>query len=289
MTQRDEDDGPDLEQASRADRTAGRSVWEEAVIQEEQDGRGSPADTVSAGGPAETDGRAGTGSPGGPPGYGPGRRPGESPSRSASRPGGDRRQSRPRPSRPGPDVLSDFQRWLLRSSAKSMGREISGQVRKSLGGGRQGRADVWDTATTEIPPEVGESPECQWCPICRAARRMRDSSPELGDQLSAAGDVVASAVHEAMRAFDSVITRTTGSEASRAGRGVHRTAWSTTQDGRSPESADLGDWVAARDAWAAEHGAEIVDRPDGPASSGQPQQDEPTSEPDGPDEPDDRG
>ena len=79
---------------------------------------------------------------------------------------------------PGADMLSDLQRWLIKSSARSMRKEISGQVRRTFGGGRSSNAsDVWDTATTEIPPEVGESPECQWCPICRAARRMRDSGP----------------------------------------------------------------------------------------------------------------
>src|ERR1700722_12407177 len=90
---------------------------------------------------------------------------------------------------PGSELLTDFQRWLLRSSAKSMRKELTGQVRKTLGGGRPDNTDVWDVATTEIPPEVGESPECQWCPVCRAARRMRDSGPGLGGQLSGAGDV----------------------------------------------------------------------------------------------------
>jgi hypothetical protein len=261
MTERDGDDGPGVEQAGQEDRKASGSVWEEAV-QEEQPG------------PARTS-----------------RRPGETPGpgRGASRHAGDRRPARPRQPGPGADVLSDFQRWLLRSSAKSMGREISGQVRKSLGGGRQDRSDVWDTATTEIPPEVGESPECQWCPICRAARRMRDSSPGLGDQLSAAGDVVATAVHEAMRAFDSVVPRPTGSPAPRAGHGEHAAGWSATADGHDSTSADLGDWVAARDAWAAAHGAQMVDgSPSGATPAGD-QQDELTSEPDGPDEPDDRG
>src|SRR5580698_10456586 len=102
---------------------------------------------------------------------------------------------RPRQGTPGADMLSDLQRWLIRSSAKSMRKEIGGQVRRTFGGSeRPGPAEVWDTATNEIPPEVGESPECQWCPICRAARRMRDSGPGLGGQLSGAGDAVASAV-----------------------------------------------------------------------------------------------
>ena len=87
-----------------------------------------------------------------------------------------------------------------------MRNQISGQVRRTLGGGRES-SDVWDTATNEIPPEVGESPECQWCPICRAARRMRDSGPGIGDQLSGAGDVVASAVQDAIRSLDSLLSK----------------------------------------------------------------------------------
>jgi hypothetical protein len=103
-------------------------------------------------------------------------------------------------------VFGDLQRWFIRQSAKNMRNQISGQVRRTLGGGRE-NSDVWDTATNEIPPEVGESPECQWCPICRAARRMRDSGPGIGDQISGAGDVVASAVQDAISALDSLLSK----------------------------------------------------------------------------------
>ncbi len=131
----------------------------------------------------------------------------------SDRSGSDRSGSeRQRQSAPAADMLSDLQRWLLRSSARSVRRELGGQVRRTFGGGEQkkGAAEVWDTATNEIPPEVGESPECQWCPICRAARRMRDSGPGLGGQLSGAGDAVASAVQDAIGALDSILTRAGG-------------------------------------------------------------------------------
>ncbi len=99
-----------------------------------------------------------------------------------------------------------------------MRKEIGGQVRRTFGAGqRTGTADVWDTATNEIPPEVGESPECQWCPICRAARRMRDSGPGLGGQLSGAGDAVASAVTDAISALDSILTKAGGNSDPRGG------------------------------------------------------------------------
>src|SRR6266436_1759670 len=107
---------------------------------------------------------------------------------SPERPGSQRqRQASPA------DMLSDLQRWLIRSSAKNMRREISDQMRRTIGAGQRVSAgDIWNTATNEIPPEVGESAECQWCPICRAARRMRVSGPGIGGQLSGTGDAVAS-------------------------------------------------------------------------------------------------
>ena len=76
---------------------------------------------------------------------------------------------------PGSDPIGDFQRWLMKAGAKSIGRDVAGRVRSTLGGGggRAKNADVWETATTEELTD--EPPECQWCPICRAARRYRDS------------------------------------------------------------------------------------------------------------------
>jgi hypothetical protein len=169
--------------------------------------------------------------------------------------------------------MSDFQRWLIRSSAKNMRKEIGGQVRKTFGGGRSDAGDVWDTATTEIPPEVGEAPECQWCPICRAARRMRESGTGgLSDHLSSAGDVVASAVQEALRTFDSVVARG-GSSADKAGsRRARPDSWAAGADG----------WDVARDSWAAQHGAQIRE-PEPRAAQAV------NDEPEGPDESDDRG
>jgi hypothetical protein len=110
----------------------------------------------------------------------------------------------------GGDILSEFQRWLLRSSARNMRKEIGGQVRRTLGGGRNETGDVWDAATTEVPSDVGEAPECQWCPICRAARQMRETGPDLGGQLSGAGNAVAAAVQDAIKALDSMLTRAAG-------------------------------------------------------------------------------
>jgi hypothetical protein len=192
------------------------------------------------------------------------------------RTGRERRQTRPRQVPPSSDVLSEFQRWLLRNSAKTMRKEITGQVRRTFSGsGRQDSGDVWDTATTEIPLGVGEAPECQWCPICRAARRMRDSGPSIGDHLSTAGDAVAAAVQDALGAVDSVLSRASGQPKAPP---------------PDPWAADGGDWTAARDSWAAAHGARIAGQEAEPSPE---VPDEPADEvahgvgelPEGPDEP----
>jgi hypothetical protein len=105
----------------------------------------------------------------------------------------------------GPDITGEFQRWLIRSSARSMRRELTGQIRRTFG--RPAQDNVWDVATTEPPPGPSdEAPECAWCPVCRAARRIRESGPGVGEQLADAGDVVAAAVQEALSAFEAVLS-----------------------------------------------------------------------------------
>ena len=186
----------------------------------------------------------------------------------ASRP----RSGRPgsgRPRQPAPDVFGDLQRWFIRQSAKNMRNQIGGQMRRTLGGGRE-TTDVWDTATTEIPPEVGESPECQWCPICRAARRMRDSGPGIGGQLSGAGDVVATAVQDAISALDSLLSKASG--ASPRGEGAARdsaTRDSATRDSAARDSAarDGGAGGGAAREGGSRQGSAGDDAPAGPASA----------------------
>ena len=51
---------------------------------------------------------------------------------------------------PGSDPIGDFQRWLMRAGAKSIGRDVAGRVKSTFGGGGSAKnADVWETATTE--------------------------------------------------------------------------------------------------------------------------------------------
>jgi hypothetical protein len=108
---------------------------------------------------------------------------------------------------PGGDITGDLQRWLIRSSARNMRRELTGQFLRTFNRGEQD--NVWGVATTEPPEPSAEAPECAWCPICRAARRISESrraeSRGIGEQLAGAGDVVAAAVHEAVAAFESVL------------------------------------------------------------------------------------
>ena len=114
---------------------------------------------------------------------------------------------------PGRDLTAEFQRWLIRSSARNVRQELTGQFRRTLG--RPDRDNVWEVATTEPPPDQsGEAPECAWCPVCRAARRIRESAPTVGGQLAGASDVVAAAVQEAMSAFETAVS--TGQRAARA-------------------------------------------------------------------------
>lgn len=108
-----------------------------------------------------------------------------------------------------PDPVGDFQRWLMRSGARSLGKDLTGQIRRTLGGDRGHQADVWDVATTRPHADEGEAPECAWCPVCRAARRLRQTRQAggggLGSQLSGASDALAAAVQEAYSAFEAAM------------------------------------------------------------------------------------
>jgi hypothetical protein len=99
------------------------------------------------------------------------------------------------------DPVADFQRWLMKAGARSMANQVADQVKRTLGAERRGSGDVWDTATNEAPPN--EPPECQWCPVCQAARAARmGGAAGLGAQLANAGGVLASVVGDAFSAFE---------------------------------------------------------------------------------------
>jgi len=108
---------------------------------------------------------------------------------------GSGRQARPS------DPVADFQRWLMKAGARSMANQVAGQVKRTIGAERRDSGDVWDTATNEAPPN--EAPECQWCPVCQAARAARlGSGSGLGAQLANAGGALASVVQDAFSVFE---------------------------------------------------------------------------------------
>ena len=110
----------------------------------------------------------------------------------------------------GPDLIGEFQRWLIRSSARGMGRQVSGQIRAALGRNQQPTGDVWETATTE-PPD--EAPECAWCPLCRAARLLRETKPGRDTRVTAVSDALGTVVQDAFNVLDAALA-TTGRAAS---------------------------------------------------------------------------
>jgi hypothetical protein len=115
--------------------------------------------------------------------------------------GGNGQPGSGRGSSRGSDPVADFQRWLMKAGARTMANQVADQVKRTIGAERRYSGDVWDTATNEPPPS--ESPECQWCPVCQAARAARlGSGSDLGARLADAGGALASVVQGAFSAFE---------------------------------------------------------------------------------------
>ena len=147
----------------------------------------SSGQSSSSSGPSNSSGQPSSGQP----------RNNGQPVRSSSGNGqaGSGRQARPS------DPVADFQRWLMKAGARSMANQVAGQVKRTIGAERRDSGDVWDTATNEPPPN--EAPECQWCPVCQAARAARlGSGSGLGAQLANAGGALASVVQDAFSVFE---------------------------------------------------------------------------------------
>jgi hypothetical protein len=198
---------------------------------------------------------------------------------------------------PSPDPIGDFQRWLIRSGARSVTREVSGQLRSALGRADDS-GDVWERAT-KPPPE--EAPECAWCPLCRAARALRESGPAAGAQVAAAGGALTGLLQEIMSAVESALAASRAASAgSQDAAAPEATVWAdvtvradvngedvtvqdvTVQDVRLHDARDEAGFAQA-DGQPDEPGpAEAADAPwDGPGPA------ETAGGP--PDEPDDRG
>src|SRR5215472_14111506 len=122
----------------------------------------------------------------------------------ANRDGANRDGANRESGRASSDPMGDFQRWLMRAGARSLGRDVADRVRSTVSGGKRSSGDVWETATTEPPPD--EAPECAWCPICRAARRYREGSAGqagtgpgagLGSQIAGVSDTLTGLAQDA--------------------------------------------------------------------------------------------
>ena len=190
------------------------------------------------------------------------------------------------PSRSGQDPIGDLQRWLFRSGARSVSREVSEQIRSMLGVGGA-PADVWAKAT--VP---AEAPECAWCPICRAARVLRESGPGVSSQMAAAGEAVGGLARDAMSVFESALTAT--GRAARAGAGQGQSpsgsVWAdvTAADPAAPGPAATD--PAATDPAATDSAATGPAATDPEPAPGPAQAPESAGPPEGPPhEPDDRG
>ncbi len=117
---------------------------------------------------------------------------------------GGRGQAGSRGSSRGSDPVADFQRWMMKAGARSMANQVADQVKRTIGAERKDNRDVWNTATNEPPPT--ESPECQWCPICQAARAARTGgSAGLSARLADAGGALAGVVEGAFSAFEQAL------------------------------------------------------------------------------------
>jgi hypothetical protein len=133
----------------------------------------------------------------------------------------------------GSDPIGDFQRWLMRSSARSLSRELKGQARRTFGGGGSGR-DVWEAATAE--PIPGEAPECAWCPVCRAARRFRQSGPGLASHVAGAGDALLTAAQDTLSAFEATLSARPPEAGRESRAGSPPRAWSSAGTGWPDEA-----------------------------------------------------
>jgi hypothetical protein len=198
------------------------------------------------------------------------------------------------PSRSGQDPIGDFQRWLVRSGARSVSREFNDQIRSMLGVGG-GPADVWARATA---PPADEAPECAWCPICRAARVLRETGPGVSSQMAAAGEAVGVLARDAMSVVESALAAT--GRAAKTGAGQEQapssSVWADVTAADPGESAaDPGESAADPGESAADPGKSAADPGESAPGPGEPAAG-PAEKPESagpaggpPHEPDDRG
>ena len=198
------------------------------------------------------------------------------------------------------DLIGDFQRWLLRSGARGMSRELADQVRAALGK-NQSTGDVWETATTQ--PVPADAPECAWCPLCRAARVVREAKPGRDKRVAAVGDAVTTVVQDAVSVLEAALAATGRSgggngrtDAAGPGTRGYPAAGAAAEDASAPggqaAAPSPGDQEApALGGQQAEPspGAQATASPDGPPAPGTNEPPAPEPPEESPHEPDDRG
>ena len=191
----------------------------------------------------------------------------------------------------GPDLIGDFQRWLLRAGARGMSRELADQVRTAIGR-NQPSGDVWETATTE--PQPGEAPECAWCPLCRAARLVREAKPGRDTRVAAVGDALTTVVQDAVSVLEAALaatSRATGPNGRREDAGPGTRGFPAAGQAAP---ASTGQAAPAESAGQTGQAGQTVPEPSagpdagGPAAAAE-EQAAPASPEEPPHEPDDRG
>jgi hypothetical protein len=203
----------------------------------------------------------------------------------------------------GNDLIGDFQRWLLRAGARGMSRELTDQVRTALGKTPQPSGDVWETATHD--PAPGEAPECAWCPLCRAARIVREAKPTRDNRVAAVGDALTGVVQDAVSVLEAALAATSRGGTAADGRGAEtgpgtrgfRAAGSADQPARAGQAGKAPPAGKAAPGKAAPAGKAGTETPAGKAGPGPNGQAAPAAaeraapEPpeESPHEPDDRG
>jgi hypothetical protein len=128
--------------------------------------------------------------------------------------------------------------------------ELGGQVKKAIRGTDNGTGDIWSRATTEPPDAADQPPECAWCPICRAARRMAqsqggyggsgvamspgDAAPKGTAGLAGAADVLFGAARDALAGLDAVMSYRPGDASTSSGAADSPTQADAPSDPWSP-------------------------------------------------------
>ena len=136
----------------------------------------------------------------------------------------------------GGDPVTDFQRWLMKAGARSMANQVADQVKRTIGTERKASGDVWDTATTEPPPT--EAPECQWCPICQAARAARTGGATgFSARLADAAGGLAGVVEGAFSVFEQAMKAQEQNRAQNKDRQAERPGFTRPGNG----AADRGE------------------------------------------------